>query len=323
MSETDAHPAEGESDAVADWTNPTRRGALDEAVQRLEAAGVSNARKNAEWLLADALGCNTAALYAHPERVIEADRLQAFASMVARRADREPLQYILGHTDFYGLTLDVNPQVLIPRPETEEVVEHALGLIDHMDRPRVLDVGTGSGCIALAIKHQRPDAEVHACDVSDAALSVARRNADRHDLEITCIEADVLADDFADRVPHDLDLLISNPPYIPDDEAADLAPEVGDHEPALALLTGNDPLIFYRALAKHALNLLAPGGWFAVETHERFADHVRALVQEIQLVDHQLKHDLSERARMVMARNPTDDEQADPLSQRRVSPRGT
>ena len=314
MSETEARPAEGGSDIFTGEPNPTRRDALDEAIQRLEAAGVSNARKNAEWLLADVLGCNTAALYAHPTRAIDADRLQAFASMVARRADREPLQYILGHTDFYGLTLEVNPHVLIPRPETEEVVEHALGLIDDVDQPRVLDVGTGSGCIALAIKHERPDAAVHACDVSKAALEVAQRNADRHDLEVDFAEADVLADDFADRVPHGLDLLISNPPYIPDEEAPDLSPEVDDHEPQVALLTGNDPLIFYRALARHALNLLAPGGWFAVETHERFAEHVRALVQEIRLEDHQLRHDLSGNARMVMARLPTEDARGPSLS---------
>ncbi len=327
MSETDARPSETSSDraeaSILGLPDPTRRGLLNQAVQRLEAADVPNARRNAEWLLSDVLDCNTAALHAHPNRPVAPDRVRAFASIVARRVSREPLQYILGHTDFYGLTLEVTPSVLIPRPETEEVVEHALGLIEPVDRPRVLDVGTGSGCIALAIQQERPDAQVYACDVSEAALTVARRNANRLDLEVTFAVADVLADTFPERIPHDLDLLISNPPYIPDEEAAGLAPEVGDHEPSVALLTGTDPLVFYRALARHAWTVLAPGGWMVMETHERFAEPVRALMQEIRLVEHQLKEDLSGRDRMVRARRPTEDGQAPPLSQRRAVPRDT
>lgn len=292
----------------------TRKALLNHAIQRLEDAEVSDTRRNAEWLLMDVLECTRAALYAHPEQQVSTDDRQMFERMVARRAEHEPLQYILGQTGFYGMPLEVTPDVLIPRPETEEVVEHALHLIEDVSHPNVLDVGTGSGCIALAIKHERPDATVHACDVSESALTVARRNADRLGLSVTCTHADVLADDFAEHVPGELDLLIANPPYIPDSEADMLPTEVRDHEPDQALLTGNDPLLFYRALATQAEALLVPGGWLVVETHARFAGHVRALFQEIQFENHRVEQDLAGRARMVAAQRPSPSDESSPMS---------
>ena len=222
-------------------------------------------------------------------------------AMMTRRAGGEPIQYILGQAAFYGLRLRVTPDVLIPRPETEQVVEKALRLIRVVEAPRVLDVGTGSGCIALAIRHERPDARVYACDLSEAALHVAAANAAAHRLGVSLLHADVLAPDFAAHVPGGLDLLISNPPYVPDAEASTLAPEVAQHEPALALFTGGDPLRFYRALARQATALLAPEGLLLCETHMDYAPHVRRVMADVGLRDAVVEHDLAGRPRMAWA----------------------
>ena len=211
---------------------------LREATQQLEAAGVPHSRLNAEWILADALACQRVHLLAHPRRKAMPEQVRTVRRLLDRRAQREPLQYVLGHADFFGLRLRVTPEVLIPRPETEQVVETALARLQEVPRPRVLDVGTGSGCIPLAIKHRRPEAEVFGCDVSPAALAVARSNAEIHGLAITLIQVDVLAAGAPVRLPSRLDALISNPPYLADDETDTLAPEVRTYEPHLALFAG-------------------------------------------------------------------------------------
>lgn len=280
---------------------PTQHVLLQQAIRRLREAGLPSPRRNAEWLLAEVLECGRAALYAYPSRRVDPEGVRTFETLLARRMAREPLQYILGYTEFYGLQLQVTPDVLIPRPETEEVVDRALRLIEGIEAPRVLDVGTGSGCIALAIQHERPDATVWACDVSEPALAVARGNAKRHDFDIHFLEADVLADDFVKHAPSTLDLLISNPPYVPRDEAETLPAEVRDHEPAEALFTSSDPLQFYRTLAHHALRLLAPGGLLVVEIHVRYAEEVVTLFGEVGLTDMRCYMDLARRARIVTA----------------------
>ncbi|MEO1480418.1 MAG: peptide chain release factor N(5)-glutamine methyltransferase, partial [Bacteroidota bacterium] len=181
--------------------------------------------------------------------------------LVARRLAREPLQNVTGEAHFYGLALRVEPAVLIPRPETEEVVEAALKTIADADAPWVLDIGTGSGAIALAVKHERPDAEVFAVDVSAEALDVAMRNAQRLGLDVAFVHADLFDPRFTERVENRFDLVLSNPPYVPDDELDTLQPEVRDFEPEGALVTGGDPLRFYRALAVVGAELLKPSGW--------------------------------------------------------------
>ncbi len=279
---------------------------LDDAVQALEAAGLSEARRAAMWLLGEVLGVGRAHLMAYPEREATPEQAGAFAAMLARRLQREPLQYILGYTDFYGLRLRLTPAVLIPRPETEQVVEAALGLLQGRPAPRVLDVGTGSGCIALVLKHERADAEVYACDVSPAALEVARANAEAHHLAVTFFLADVLASDFPDRVPKPFDLIISNPPYVAADEASVLPPEVRDYEPHLALFVGNDPLRFYRAIIDHAGAMLAPGGVLVFETHAHHAEAVCDLVAEVGFTQVQGAKDLAGLPRIVTARHPVD-----------------
>jgi release factor glutamine methyltransferase len=280
----------------------TQHAVLQAAVRELEAAGIDHARRNAEWLLAAVLDCSRAALYAYPERPMSAADRTRFQDMIARRTRHEPLQYIIGHEEFYGLRMQVTPDVLIPRPETEELVERVLGLIDGRPAPRVLDVGTGSGCIALAIQHERPDATVMACDVSAEALAVARRNAQAHGLDVDLREADLLSDAFAMQLPGTFDVVVSNPPYIPDDEAPTLSSEVRDHEPAQALFTGGDALRFYRALIAHAPALLAEEGWLALELHTDYAEAVGGLFNASMWSSVTIHEDLSGRPRMVLAR---------------------
>ena len=279
----------------------TRRTLLDAAVRRLEAAGVPEARRNAEWMLEEVLGCGRAMLYAWPERPVPPEAARRFLEMTARRERREPVQYVVGHTDFFGLRVRVTPDVLIPRPETEQVVEAALERLEGRAAPRLLDVGTGSGCIALALRHARPDAEVFACDVSRAALAVAAGNARALGLAVTFLHADALAPDFPARVPGPFDLLVSNPPYVPPGEAASLAPEVAAHEPHRALFTDADPLQFYRALARHARPLVIPGGALVFETHADHAAAVRDLLVEAGFADVRLENDLAGRPRIVHA----------------------
>ncbi len=285
----------------------TRHALLESFVVRLQDAQIEDARRNAEWIVEDVLGLTKAALYGHADVSVtgrERDRAEA---LVLRRLHREPIQYVLGQAEFMGLNLHVGPSVLIPRPETEEVVEEALRKMEDLKNPWVIDVGTGSGAIALAIKHKRPDAEVFACDVSEAALVVAAQNADRLKLDISFIHADALDPAFAQDVSPVFDLVVSNPPYVPDGERETLQPEVGAYEPSMALFVPNDdPLRFYRAFAGHAPFLIKPGGWCVVETHADYGEEVRRLFAGSELLDVELKSDLAGRPRVVSARYQSD-----------------
>lgn len=279
----------------------TRRELLQWGVQQLKEE-VEGARRAAEWLLADTLGCRRVELHTHPEQPVEEHAREEFAERISRRLHGEPLQYILGHTNFYGLRLEVTPAVLIPRPETEQVVERALQLLEGVEAPRVLDAGTGSGCMALAVKHERRDAQVWACDASREALDVARTNAAWHDLDVQFAQVDLLAPEAVKRLPAELDLLLSNPPYIPANEAPTLPREVRDHEPLEALLCGDDPLRFYRVLARLGTELLTPRGWLVLEAHAHYAEEVCTLLGEKGLRQVSVQKDLSGRPRIVAAR---------------------
>lgn len=193
-----------------------------------------------------------------------------------RLATGEPLQYVLGGTHFLGLRLKVGPSVLIPRPETEELVDHILA--DRSQRlRRIVDIGTGSGCIALALKRNRPQAHVVGMDRSEQALRTARENAALNALEVEFVMADALAPGFA--LPH-ADLVVSNPPYVPRSEAPSLAAHVMEHEPHLALFVPDeDPLVFYRAIATAAAPALPRGGALWFEAHRAHAHGIAALLR--------------------------------------------
>jgi release factor glutamine methyltransferase len=214
------------------------RDALDSAVIALTAAGCDTPRLDAELLLAAAMGVDRAAIVADPGRALEPDAARRFQEHAARRREREPVAYILGSKGFRSIELEVDPRVLIPRPETEHLVE---ALLDLPRGARVCDVGTGSGAIALALKHERPDLDVVATDASAEALDVARANAERLGLEVEFRAGDLLA-----GVAGRLDAVACNPPYVED--GAELAPDIVRHEPALALRAGPNGLDVIRRL---------------------------------------------------------------------------
>jgi len=285
----------------------TRRSCIRHGTATLRRAGRDAPRRTAIWLLCDIAGLSRASVYGYPEEPVDPDVVDDFTEAVRRRADGEPLQHILGYDEFFGLRLRVSPDVLVPRPETEEVVEYALKAMRSVDSPRVLDAGTGSGCIALALKSERPDAQVMACDVSEAALDVARANASRLTLDVDFRRADMLTDDFAARCQGPFDLLISNPPYIPEGEAETLSDTVREYDPHLALFSGEDALRFYRVLARHARGMLAPGGRLIVETHAHYASGVADVFGDAGLTNIQVEQDLAGRPRIAMAMKPVAD----------------
>lgn len=276
--------------------------ALADTRRRLSDAGVDEAARTATWLVEAATGTTRTDALLRPGRSLSADEAARLDGFVARRAAGEPVQYITGEAAFRRLTLHVAPGVLIPRPETEELVGLVLDEVQGLAAPRLLDAGTGSGCIALALQDERPDAVVHAFDLSDAALAIARANAERLRLNATFSRADLLAEALPAALHGPYDVLVSNPPYIPDADAPSLAREVIAHEPALALFSGPDPLTFYRALARHARVVVRSGGLVAVETDDAHAHDSAACFHPDAFDDVQVHPDLFGRARFVTAR---------------------
>jgi release factor glutamine methyltransferase len=217
------------------------RDALDGAITAIGASGCETPRLDAELLLADVLGISRERLIVDRDLTVEGPAVRAFQNAVRRRAvEREPVAYIVGHRGFRRLDLAVDPRALIPRPETELLVEVALSL---PDGARVLDVGTGSGAVALALKDERPDLLVSGSDLSEDALALARANGEGLGLEVSWLRADLLS-----GVPDEFDAILSNPPYVPESDRGSLAPEILRHEPPGALFSGPDGLDAIRAL---------------------------------------------------------------------------
>lgn len=228
------------------------------------------------------------------------------ARSVKRMAEGLPVQYVTGTAHFYGLTLRVDPNVLIPRPETEELAELALKwLKQHRPSGTVIDIGTGSGCLALTLKKHLPALTVEACDLSAPALEVARANADRLGLEIRWLEADALNPMFWSGLSGRFDLIISNPPYIADSEREDMDNSVLAHEPSMALFArGEDPLVFYRTYAKHMGTVLRPGGMIMVECSEFTAREVSRIWMSAGCTEVDVLTDIRGKDRFCVAKGP-------------------
>ncbi len=240
---------------------------LQSAIEFLTDEQVPSPRMNAEVLLMFVLGVDRAQLYAHPERELTADEQARYDEALRERATGRPAQYITGHQEFWGMDLIVTPAVLIPRPETEHLIETVLELAREFPARSIVDVGTGSGCIALALAKELPQARIMATDISPEALEVARANAARHQLEkrIDFVEADLLKKDAASYVSTAADFVVSNPPYVSEEERDKVQREVRKFEPKLAVFGGEHGFDIYRRLIPQARETLKPGGWLVME----------------------------------------------------------
>lgn len=242
--------------------------ALEQATLTLKEAGLEQPQRQASALLEELLGVSRSSLLLNRTRTLTSDELGRLELWLSRRAAREPLQHIAGIAHFYGLTLSVGPDVLVPRPETERLVELGLETIQHVAEPKVLDIGTGSGAVGLAVKAERPDATVWATDVSAVALEVAAKNAQRLGLSVTFVQADLLGEATVQAFAQRADLLIANLPYLPEADAAWLSPEV-QRDPPSALFSGTDGLGHARRLFEQASALLKPGAVGLLELDSR------------------------------------------------------
>jgi release factor glutamine methyltransferase len=288
------------------------RNSLAAAIERLAIAQVGSPRLNAELLLIFALGCDRAYLYAHPERELTAEESRRYENALAERARGVPTQYITGHQEFWGMDFIVSPAVLIPRPETEHVIETVLscvaraplrlrsGQASPANPLRIIDVGTGSGCIGMALAKELPNAEIHATDISNAALEVARANAARHELEnrIRFHHADLL-EGFE---PASFDFIVSNPPYVGETEEDQVQLEVRKFEPRNAVFAGPTGLEVIERVIPRAETVLKPGGWLVMEISGTIAEGVRNLLSDWNEV--QITNDLQGIPRVASARKP-------------------
>jgi len=271
---------------------------LDEAVLILGDVGIDTARLDAEVLLAHACGVSRVSLMTGSTNV-DADAAENFRTMIARRAAREPVAYIIERKEFFSLDFEVTPAVLIPRPETETLVEAALKFLATRREPRILDIGTGSGAIAIAIAVNSPEARIKATDISKEALEVAHRNAIRHRCEdrIEFVGADL----FPDGHPR-FDLIVSNPPYVAEADLETLQPEIRLHEPRHALLDGSDGLEFYRRIGTESRSRLNPDGAVMVEIGAGQASDVEALFRRAGFSNIDAIRDLARIERVICAR---------------------
>jgi release factor glutamine methyltransferase len=267
------------------------RAALDSAINQLSKTKVPSARMNAEILLMFSLNRERAYLYAHPERELTEDETVRYREAIAQRSSGIPAQYITGHQEFWGMDLIVSPAVLIPRPETEQNPGKPMCMVD---------VGTGSGCIALALSKELPQAEISATDISAAALEIARANASRLELEsrIQFRQADLL--EGVD--PESIGMIVSNPPYVGESEEDKVQLEVRKFEPRNAVFAGPTGTEVIARLIPQAQTALKPGGWLVMEISGTIVEGVKRLLQgweQLRIVD-----DLQRIARVVAARKP-------------------
>jgi release factor glutamine methyltransferase len=270
--------------------------AVHDVARELDVAGVPSPRVDAEHLVAHVLGLTRTELYAS-DRELSAGEVGRLAALVERRRAREPLAYVLGEWGFRRLTLGVDRRALVPRPETEVVVERCLARLESVPRPRVLDVGTGSGAIALAIADELPDAEVIGIDRSADALSLAAENVERAGLDR---RVELRGGDLLAGLEGQFDLVVSNPPYVSAAEFDELQPEIRLYEPYEAVVGDG----VWEAIARASLDALRPGGWLVLECGDEQAATVAAGLEALGYVDVLATPDLAGRDRVVEGRRP-------------------
>lgn len=274
--------------------------ALATAASVLETAGIENPHREARLLAAFVLQQQESFIFAHPEKDLTADELSKLNTVTSRRAAREPFQYITGTREFYGLDLVVTPDVLIPRPETEFLVESAIYHLSSISEPLFLDIGTGSGCIPVSILKNVREAQATAVDISPAALTIAKLNADNHEVadRLTLLVSDV----FVNVGNAKFDLITSNPPYISTEEMRDLQPEVFDHEPHIALTDGDDGLSIISRIVTQSPTYLKSGGLLLIEIGHLQSLHVQQMFSSQLWRDIRFIKDLQNIPRIVSAR---------------------
>ena len=260
------------------------------------------ARPDSELLMRRALGWDRARLVAHSNDQLPEEDAASFCALLDRRVTGEPIQYIMGEAEFYGLPFCVTPDVLIPRPETEHLVERAIELAAQFVSPRIIDVGTGSGAIAVALARELPSARITAVDLSESALGTAKTNAKRNgaDDRIRFLQGDLLAPAERER----FDMVVSNPPYVASAERETLAIEVREHEPPVALFAGADGLAVYRRLIPAAHAALVPGGYLLLEIGYGQFEAVRDLLDSAGFDAMAFVADLQHIPRVAVARRP-------------------
>jgi release factor glutamine methyltransferase len=276
--------------------------ALHHVAQFFRTNGIEEAEADARALIGHALHLDRARLIAQSDRVLESREVTVISALATRRLRREPVSRILGQKEFWSLPISVTPDVLVPRPETETVVEAALDFVMRsglrLEKLRILDIGTGSGALLVALLNELPNAAGTGTDVSSAALDVARANAARCRVASRC---NFVVCNIANGVEGPFDLIVSNPPYIAHDEIVTLAPEVRDYDPQVALDGGRDGLDVYRAIAGDAKRILAPGGRLFVELGVGQDQRVRALFTEAGLSPGTPRKDLAGISRVLGA----------------------
>jgi release factor glutamine methyltransferase len=273
------------------------------AIAYLESKHVKFYRKEIDWLLMDACRRSVLDFISEPDHPVSLSDATKFREYIFRRAAREPVQYILGETEFYGLTFSVSPAVLIPRPETEGLIEHALEYLRGMSNAHVLDIGTGSGCIAVALAKHVAGARITGVDVSQDALRLAQINGRFHGVEISWLLADLNSDTFSTQIDGPFDLIISNPPYIAAKDVDLLEPEVREHEPRIALTPGDDPVEVYRTIGQIGRETLRPGGFLMLEINQDLGPKIRFVLQKSGFIDVEIRQDLAGRDRYILARH--------------------
>lgn len=278
---------------------------LDWSIGYLAEHGSDSPRLDAELLLAHSCNWQRIQLYTNYDQPLTPDQRGRMRELVRRRAQAEPVAYLIGYREFFGLDFAVSPAVLVPRPDTETLVRTALDALRDVTNPRVLDVGTGSGCIAVTLAVHCPTAHVTAVDISADALQVAGRNAATHEVadRITFVESDL----FAELPTSAFDLIVSNPPYIRQDEMATLQPDVRDHEPHGALLGGDDGLDVVRRIVASAREYLNSGGRLMLEIDDAQAASTAALLSAGGFESIAIEKDLSGCQRVVQGQAPRRD----------------